>query len=202
MTREDYDAKLEVLVRVIPGNPLLPRLRAGFSATNARYVDMLMAENVAPEPKRRTRLVTEPTTTEPTGPEWAALSHRKSNLYQQRGKISNRFHDVDTVDERADISREIRHVQGKIRTVHRQMAYYRVHNTLPEDLSEQEQAVYTEAEAMKARQAINSKMTRLRSNLKQAATTKPERVRKWEAQLKECERERTRINGIIGQLRL
>lgn len=202
MNRDDYDAQLEVLQRVIPDNALLPRLMAGYTSTNARYVARLMAENVAAAPKRRTRLVTEPTTDEPNTPEWNALSRRKSNLYQQRGKLSNRFHDVKTVDERADISREIRHVQGKIRTVHQQMAHYRIHGTVPEALEEQEQAVYTEAEAMKARQAINSKMTRLRSNLKQFSTTKPDQVKEWEKQLKDCEHERTRLNGVIGQLRL
>jgi|AntRauTorckE5430_2_1112549.scaffolds.fasta_scaffold20432_3 hypothetical protein len=202
MTRDDYDAQLEVLRRVIPGNPLLPRLLAGHTSTNARYVVRLMAENIAPAPRRTTRLITEPTTDEPNTPEWNALASRKRNLYHQRAKLSNRFHDVDSVNARADISRDIRHLQGKIKTVHQSMSYYRAHGRVPEDLQDQERAVYNEAELMKQRHALNAKMSRLRSNLKQAATAKPEKVKKWSHEMTECERERESISRKIGQIRL
>lgn len=202
MSQDDYDANLEVLQRLIPGNALLPRLLSGYTAINARYVGRLMGENVAPAPRRTTRLITQPTTEVPNTPEFNALSQRKSNLYQQRAKLSNRFHDCNTVNARADVSRDIRHVQGKIKTVHQQMSHYMIHGKVPDHMKEQERAVYTEAELMKQRQAINAKMTRLRSNLKQAATAKPAKVKEWQQKLDECVRERDSINGKIGQIRL
>lgn len=203
MSLDQYYAILEVLRRLIPENALLPRLLSGYTSTNARYVARLMAENVAPARTRSTRLVTQPSTDEPTTPEWAAMAKRKSNLYQQRAKLSNRFHDFpNDVTACADISREIRFLQIKIRRVHQEMGYYRVHGKMPEIEAEQERAVYTEAELMKQRQAVNSQMTRLRANLKQAATSKPAKVKKWQAQLTECEQQREVINGKIGQFRL
>lgn len=205
MSRDDYDAGVELLGKVIPAHPLLPRLRQqGYTRVNVKYVATLLAENVDSRPKEaRVRRIDVAPAAPPMTEEYKQLQRRKSNLYQQRAKLSNRFHDYpDSQEERANISRDIRHVQNKIAEVQDNIYYYARTGKLPEEAPPPVERQYDGVELMKRRSSINSKMSRLRSNLKQHATTKPERVAEWERQMKECERERESLNGQIRQATL
>ena len=204
MTRDDYDAGLELLQRIVPRCPLLPRLqRQGFTRTNARYLEKLLAENVdqKPHPTRVRKL--NPDAAPPQTEEWKRLQARKSNLYKQRAKLSNRFHDYpDSQAERANLSEEIRHVQIKIKALQQQIYHYSRTGKVLETPPPPTERRYEGVELLKRRQAVNSKMSRLRSNLKQKATAKPDRVAEWERQLKDCERERESLNEQIRQVAL
>ena len=202
MTRDDYDAGIEVLARVVPDCPLLPRLRKqGYTRINAKYLDRLLSENVKEAPRRaRVRKIGPDSSAPPQTEEWQQLQRRRSNLYRERAKLSNRFHDYpDSREERANLSRDIRHVQNKIAKVQQQIKHYSRTGELPTEPPAPTERRYEGVELVKRRQAVNSKMTRLRSNLKHKATARPEKVADWEQQLKECERERESLNGQIRQ---
>ncbi len=136
MTRADYDINLKLVERRLPTHPLLRVLRGGWSDVNVMYMEAVLEQLEAlPE-----EVIDEKVENEEgafpkipaNDPVMIRLQQEKSRLFGERAKLSNKFHDCETDDQRAFLSDEIQAIQGDIERVKKQIRNYELGGKLPE----------------------------------------------------------------------
>lgn len=136
-----YEAKIEALRAAQPGHVLLRILSMGETAANRLILDgelkKIGASPPTPSPSERggaTPRVAEADEETPDDTEDEVLTRlrmQQSDLFCDRRKLSNSFHDCDTDAERAKVSRDIQRVQRQIEWVRKQIADYKAFGYLP-----------------------------------------------------------------------
>ena len=131
--REAYDA----LIAAKPDH-ILRRLLTNESAGNRVILDAelrkLGVAAAAPGAMRPAATFVEVENEAPDDPEDDVLTRlrvNQSDLFTERRRLSNTFHDCDTDGERAVVSRNIQKVQRQIEFVMRQIADYKEHGRIP-----------------------------------------------------------------------
>jgi len=132
MTAAEYTAKLDQLEELDPANLLLKKLRQGTSVVN----DLLLAQALA---KAKTAERTEAKdaevdeTTDPVNDKrLRAMRTELRQLFSDRAKLSNRFHECQTNEERSHNSEDIQVVQRNIERVMLRIRDYKLHGIIPE----------------------------------------------------------------------
>lgn len=136
-----YTAKIEALRAAQPGHILLRILSMGETAANRLILDgelkKIGASPPTPSPMERggaTPRVAEADEETPDDTDDEVLTRlrmQQSDLFCDRRKLSNSFHDCDTDAERAKVSRDIQRVQRQIEWVRKQIADYKAFGYIP-----------------------------------------------------------------------
>ena len=136
MTRADYNINLKLVERRMPTHPLLRVLRGGWSDVNVMYMKAVLEQLEAlPE-----EVIDEKTDIEENAfpkipandPVMIRLQKEKSRLFGERAKLSNKFHDCDTDEQRSYLSDDIQAVQADIERVKKQIRRYELDGRVPE----------------------------------------------------------------------
>jgi len=130
MTEAQYKANLKRIEADNPAEPLLRSLRAGWTKVNVIY--MKSAVNRLPKvdtvPDAATSDEDESRNIDPIMRE---LYAQKGQLFRERAKLSNRFHDCTTDEQRKINSDAIVRVWDQIQEVNTKLDYYDEHGELP-----------------------------------------------------------------------
>lgn len=127
MTAADFDIHLREIERRNPKEPLLNTLRGGYSTLNQIYMRAAIAR--LPEDKPVYEGPQLPINADSVLRE---LWRKRTELFGEMNKLSNLFHGMKTDTQRADNSRAIMRVWGKIVEAKALLAHYEQHNQLPE----------------------------------------------------------------------
>lgn len=172
-----------------PGELLLPTLRTGHSRVNEAYLRAAMKrlpDEAAQEP--------EPALWHDTRYADSSLQdlwRDRGRLFGAMNKLSNKFHDCKSDDERAANSREIRRLWAEILTVKDAIAHYEQHGALPAPVSEERFPLPDDPVALVKKQAsiraVISQTKRKLDELGALADGDPERAKivDYEAKLAE-----------------
>lgn len=129
MTAAEYSKHLGEIIRRNSAEVLLPVLRKGYSPVNVIYMKAalkrLPKEDTLPD---RDGSDDETTSADPVLRELWSL---KGQLFRERAKMSNRFHDCTSDQERRGISDAILRIWDRIQETNRKMDYYEEHGMLP-----------------------------------------------------------------------
>lgn len=129
----DYQEQLDRLEKANPKHPLLWAFRRGHTASNA----MLLAREIAklPPPVATTAAaeVDEPDDVDdPEDETLRRLRMEQSNLFSERRKLSNTFHDCGNDRQRALVSEKIQVLQHRIEGVKQTIRKYKEQGRIPE----------------------------------------------------------------------
>ena len=103
MTEKEFDDNLRYLEMADPENILLPTIREGYSKLNAIFLKQAV-KNIPVVPIPEAAMVFDP----------EMIDIRITELFGQRAKLSNRFHELGTDKARAENSKEIQAIQRQI----------------------------------------------------------------------------------------
>jgi len=135
MTESQYNNNLEYLQRHDPTHRLLPKLERGYSRVNVIYLKKALDTMSESEPEPKAEKKEKPKAN--TDPGLKKLYIQKSNLFTERARLSNRFHELDTVESRASNSQQIQIIQRQIGKLHKSIAHYEEHGKLPDTKEEE-----------------------------------------------------------------
>lgn len=134
-----YQEALEALRSAIPDHPLLRILSFGESAANRLILDNELRKTGAKQVDRSPigAHVTPPepeidpeSVDDPEDETLARLRRQQSDLFCERRKRSNSFHECFTDSQRAKVSEAIQQIQRQIEYVRRQIRDYKEHGIL------------------------------------------------------------------------
>lgn len=136
-----YAAKIEVLRAAQPGHVLLRILSMGETPANVLILDKELKKitrpAAAPAPIGAVVASVEVENADDETPDdtedevLARLRMQQSDLFCDRRKLSNSFHDCANDAQRAKVSRDIQGVQRRIEWVRKQIADYKAHGYVP-----------------------------------------------------------------------
>jgi hypothetical protein len=133
MTQKEYTDNLKRIEADNTAEPLLRILRTGWSAVNVIY--MKSALNRLPKADTlRDRADSddhEDTETTNTDPIMRELWSQKGQLFRERAKYSNHFHDCTSDEQRKANSDAILRIWERIQEISAKMEYYEQHGELP-----------------------------------------------------------------------
>jgi hypothetical protein len=133
MTAQQYTEHLKRIEATNPAEPLLRSLRAGWSRVNVIYMKSALNRlpKVDTQPDRATTDDIEDQETASTDPIIRELWSQKGQLFRERAKFSNRFHDCTTDEQRKANSEAILRIWDRIMDIQRKMEYYEENGELP-----------------------------------------------------------------------
>lgn len=191
MTKEDYSAGLEFLKLKKPDHPLMASLEKGYTPINCKYLNYAL--NSIPETteeKRKEKPV-----------QLILIEKERRQLFGERAKLSNKFHDCSADTERARISDQIQIVQRKIEAFNKQIRHYNRTGKLPEEDNEFPE---DPIELMKKRDSFRSSISYFKRELEQLYVlpqNHPERekIDYKEEKLRELKLKLDRVQRIIDK---
>lgn len=133
MTEQEYKGNLKRIERENPAEPLLSLLRAGWSKVNLIYMRAALKrlQDLAP-------VTPDSATTDKTDagassadPVLKELWSLKGQLFRERAKHSNRFHECTTDEQRRANSEAILRIWERIQETGRKIEHYQEHGSLP-----------------------------------------------------------------------
>lgn len=130
MTAAQYNEHLERIEANNPAEPLLRVLRSGWSKINLIYLKSALNRlpKVDPQPENDDN---DETTNDANDPIIRELWSQKGQLFRERAKFSNRFHDCTNDEQRKSNSEAILRIWDRIQDIQRKMEYYEDHGELP-----------------------------------------------------------------------
>lgn len=134
MTPKEYNETLKRIERENPAEPLLSLLLAGCSNLNLIYMRAALKrlKNIDIQPDRDGGDDDEDQQAASLDPVVKELWSLKGQLFRERAKHSNRFHDCTSDDQRRSISDAILRIWERIQDTDRKINYYLDHGRLPE----------------------------------------------------------------------
>lgn len=207
-----YRVALEALRAAKPDHILLRILAREESAANRLILDQelrkLGVERAAPTPialsATSEQAENEPETPDdPEDERLAALRRQQSDLFCERRKLSNSFHECFTDSQRAKVSEAIQRVQRQIEFVRRQIRHYKEHGYAPG--SDEKYPVPTDTFKLLAlrdslRSSISRKSKEIRLLGAEAADDRAgaaEKLEKAEAKMRELQNHLKRVQKTI-----
>lgn len=192
MSIEDFQAGFEWVKLCNKDEPLLGVLKKGPSKINVLYLQHLLKKYG--EPKAKSDQAAKPLPAD--DPAVLMLLKEKKSLFGRRARLSNSFHDATTDAERANISDDIRIVQGHIKAVMRKIEYYQKTGNIPEEAAVKEVEL-SGVEIMKQLNSVRSKISYHKKKLLELAAqqNKGDEISKREKKLKQLERERESLQA-------
>jgi hypothetical protein len=130
MTAAQYNEHLKRIEATNPAEPLLRVLRSGWSKVNVIYLKSALNRLPKVDPQPDTTEDDE-TTNDATDPIIRELWSQKGQLFRERAKFSNRFHDCTNDEQRKANSEAILRIWDRIQDIQRKMEYYEDHGELP-----------------------------------------------------------------------
>ncbi len=103
MTEKEFDNNLRFLEMAEPDNVLLPTIRQGYSKLNCIFLKQSI-KSIPVVPIPEAAMVFDP----------EQIDIRITQLFGERAKLSNRFHELATDKARAENSKEIQNIQRQI----------------------------------------------------------------------------------------
>lgn len=131
MTEAEYKANLKRIERDNPAEPLLRSLRAGWTKVNVIYMKSALKrlpKDDTHADRGGSHVQDGPEMTDPVLKELWSL---KGQLFRERGKLSNRFHDCTTDEQRKANSDAILRIWERIREIEQKVEHYEEHGQLP-----------------------------------------------------------------------
>lgn len=186
MDKVDYIAGLELLKAKNPEHPLIPAIERGHSYMNCVYLEKALS-TIPDEIDEEEDEYYEDLDASPS-PQLDKLYDKMRELFTERAKLSNQFHDVATDLDRARISTSISKVQDSLETLFKQISYFRKHGKMPlETIDDRYPIPGTEWETIKKRNSLRSSISRAEKELKMLHKNNApeERILKKEDFLKE-----------------
>ena len=208
MTEQQYKDNLRRLAEISPDHALLPRLRKmGYSRPNALYLAQCL-KSAGKERAEEQRFDFEDVEgDDPTGDETLKQMRVKlRQLFFERVQLSDRFHELKTVEDRAFNSEEIQIVQRNIGAMMERIRHYRAHGTLPENDSGGFYVSRDGFELARQRQSLRSGISIKRKALAQMRETNPtdpvtlRKMEKIESKLMDMRSHLKRIDEAIANL--
>ena len=123
MTEKDYHIKLGYLRERNSKHSLLPLIEREYSVMNCAYLDRAISSLPKIEEKKKNHITGDPV--------FDRLQKRKRDLFTNRKKLSNLFHDMIHVSDRKSNSAKINEVQVEIERVMLTIAHYEEHGSAP-----------------------------------------------------------------------
>lgn len=120
MTQSEYNNGLERIMQENPREVLLPALQSGYTRANVVY--MLAALNRLPAAEEVEYLPTKPT--KPADDTLRALWAERTRLFGEMNRMSNKFHECTTDQDRAENSRGILRKWDEILAVKSKIRHY------------------------------------------------------------------------------
>jgi len=190
MTKEDYNQYLRRIREANPKEPLFGKLRAGYSAINVIYMKAALKrlpKETIEEKEGKEEDIEELISTNPVVKE---LWKRKGQLFRERAKYSNSFHECKIDAERRAVSEAILGVWRQIQDIEGKIEFYTRHGTLPEG-AERFPLPDDPISLMKKLNSIRAQISQRQQRLRELAqmpdseATKGVRIQKIEAELAE-----------------
>lgn len=126
-----YQDKLNALERAAPGHALIRVFRLIQSAGNEMLLDREL-EKIPAQAPPAPAIQDDPDPDEEEDETLRRLRIDQSNLYAERAKLSNSFHDCANDRQRAVVSEKIQVVQHRIEEVRGLIRQYKQYGTIPE----------------------------------------------------------------------
>lgn len=123
MTREEFQAGLDQFADVQDHDVLKVVRERGYSLLSCALLRKLLED----PPEATQPVKPDPPVDRPEGdkdPRLTRLHIRKRDLFNQRAKLSNKFHDCSTDQERDGISKQVEAVQDRIEKVFRDIEHF------------------------------------------------------------------------------
>jgi len=130
MTAAQYNEHLKRIEATNPAEPLLRVLRSGWSKVNIIYLKSALNRLPKGDPPPDNDPNDE-TTNDANDPIIRELWSQKGQLFRERAKFSNRFHDCTNDEQRKANSEAILRIWDRIQDIQRKMEYYEDHGELP-----------------------------------------------------------------------
>lgn len=134
-----YEENIARLEAAAPGHLLLSMFRRGHSAINALLLERELAKLPAPAPAPAKPEPSEviddddaDTTDDENDETLRRLRMEQSNLFSERRKLSNSFHDCANDRQRAGVSEKIQVLQHRIESVKQTIRTYKEQGRIPE----------------------------------------------------------------------
>ncbi len=167
ITKDNYQEAYAIIAEELPNYPLLKKMQRGFNKVNAAYMrralEKINGQKEAPQ---------EQAPHDPKDEQLRKLERKKSGLYTERAKCSNKFHDCQSDEERLRVSKQLEAIQGEISKVQQSIDYYRKFGELPKVVSA---TVYDipegRAECILLRQNIRVRISQYKGKLRDLART-------------------------------
>ena len=134
MTEAEYTSNLRRIECDNPAEPLLRSLRAGWTKVNIIYMRAAIKrlKNIDRQPDHAGGHDDEEQEAASLDPVVKELWSLKGQLFRERAKHSNRFHDCTSDEQRKAISDAILRIWERIQDTERKINYYQEHGRLPE----------------------------------------------------------------------
>lgn len=132
MTKQEYNEYLRRIREANPEEPLLGKLRTGYSAINVIFMKSAMKRLPKVQEEKKEGRDEEEEIDSANNPVLKELWARKGQLFRQRAKWSNQFHECKTDAERRAVSDGIMKVWEDIQDIERKIAFVQRSGSLPE----------------------------------------------------------------------
>lgn len=187
MSDEKYHTVLEQLQEADPTNPLLRFLKSGPSVQNWLLLKRAIAKvREKPEPLSDQEADDQDESTDPVQDETLRLMRvdlRK--LFTERNILSDRFHELKSVDMRRGNSEEIQIIQRNIERLMKNIRHYKIHGQMPEGGRSKYYVPKDGLELAKRMNSLRANISRKKREIEQLRENikGPEDERKLEAEL-------------------
>jgi hypothetical protein len=195
MTVAEYWKNVDWLRSVWPEWVLIPVLEQGYSYPNCIYLSYGLRKMAH---KMDAPRVAEKQLLRSHSPEQIKLWFvQKRTLYGQRAKLSNRFHECSTDEQRAAVSEDIERVQVDIEKVQKVIREWQEKGVLPQKARERDPEMdLLRLKLRRVREARNNAMHRLRVEFRKPEyPKKAQRIKYYEEQLRNKENEYRRVQA-------
>lgn len=195
MTAKEYFDNLTWLEQVRPGYVLLPVIREGYTPVNILYLEHALKE-LATEPDAP--VTAHEKVIKGNDPERVKSLHvQKRQLYGERHKLSNSFHDCTTDNERAEVSDQIGRIQDQIEQVQKLLRIWQEKGTLPQEENEDP----TEADLLRQINRINQSITYYQQRIRVLANqpnnpNAPGQIEAYESKIRQKKIDRLRARSL------
>lgn len=126
MSDEEYKDGLAYVNEELPDHPLLEDLRAGQSKINEIYLQRLIEKARA-----KVKEESEDKPIDSDDPKLMHLNAKRRKLYGRRAKLSNFFHEIKSVKDRAYNSEQIQIIQREIIAIEAQINHWKLTGERP-----------------------------------------------------------------------
>jgi hypothetical protein len=182
MRESTYIDALEQITLENPAEPLLPLLKNGFSRVNVLYMRSALKRLADRPPAEVIPGQNQP----PDGDILKSIYREQQHLRGARNKASNEFHNCQSDEARADVSRQILALEGAIAENEKKIAHYQVHNELPTEQTDEFVIPDDPIEMMKSQSSIRAQISQVKRKLDLLADQQqPDQkaIQKYEAKL-------------------
>lgn len=199
MTAAQYIDGLARLAELQPAHPLLPMLRErGHNRLTEAYLAQCLKATTKEQQKQTFDFENEEEADDPVDDERLRLMRVElRRLFHERNMLSDRFHDLKTVKERAYNSEEIQIVQRNIGKLMARIRHYRVHGEMPPG---DDGGFYVPADGLnlaKQRNSLRANLSRKRKEVRELRESDLDD----QATMRKIEKGEQQILDLLGKLK-